>query len=67
MMKTIGVVTPNEVKPSGPGVGSPNDENMLRLTESGSAASTILSVPCWWSWKTEMLTAAGLARSGSTG
>jgi hypothetical protein len=54
-MKAAEVVTSHLVDASQPALESPSDEDMFPRDESSAAASTMLTVPCWWSWKAAML------------
>jgi hypothetical protein len=56
VMKTADVVTSCKVDPHAAVVENSRDEHIVQRTESDTAASTMFAVPCWWSWKTAMLT-----------
>jgi hypothetical protein len=60
-MKEDDVVTPHRIDANRPALESPSDGQVLRRVESDTAASTMFTVPCWWSWNAAMLERAQLA------
>jgi hypothetical protein len=58
-MKTADVVTPCKVDLHRAVVENSCDQRIERRAESDTAASTMFAVPCWWSWKTAILTQLG--------
>ena len=58
-MKTADVVTSRMADLHVAVVENPRDEHIVQRAESDTVASRMLAVPCWWSWKTAMLTQSG--------
>ena len=59
VIKDADVMTPYKVDLRVSVVEKSRDERSVQRAENDTVTSTMLAVPCWWSWKTAMLMQSG--------